>query len=177
MSNVRGTTIVCVCIPQRPHGDVWSDEDLWAHLWKALVARPVQNCLQNLWQHEAAWATDWGTCKVFFFDITSCVLTAVLAIFSSGNRHKHGNITIQFSEVSICCFCSHCAAPSESRVDDHHLQSCTLCHLWCLHPILWVPQWRLVGWHSGSTLLVCTARWVNNQVFVKPIHYINGSQL
>lgn len=58
-------TNLCVCLSQRADCDVWSDEDLRAHLWETLVARSVQNCLQDLWQHEAAWATDWGTRQVF----------------------------------------------------------------------------------------------------------------
>ena len=66
-----------------------------------------------------------------------------------------------------CSLCSHsvCVAPSESRVDDHHLQPCTLRHLWCLHPILWVPQWCPAGWHPGSALLVCAARWAHDSSF------------
>lgn len=57
---------ICVyAFPKGANSDVWSDEDLRAHLWKTLVARPVQNRLQDLWQHEAAWATDWGIWQVF----------------------------------------------------------------------------------------------------------------
>lgn len=46
----------------------------------------------------------------------------------------------------------------ESRVDDHHMQSRTLCHLRRLHPVLRVAQRPPAGRHPGSAVLVCAAR-------------------
>lgn len=39
----------------------------------------------------------------------------------------------------------------EIRVDDNHLQSCTICYLWRLHPVLRGFEW------SASLRCVCTA--------------------
>lgn len=49
-----------LCFPQRAHSDVRDHEELWPHLWKALVAGPVQNRLQDFWQHETPRATVGG---------------------------------------------------------------------------------------------------------------------
>ena len=49
-----------LCFPQRAHSDVRDHEELWPHLWKALVAGPVQNRVQDFWQHETPRATVGG---------------------------------------------------------------------------------------------------------------------
>lgn len=51
---------VCLCFLQRSHSHVWDHEELRSHLREALVARPLQNRLPHLWQHEAPWAADRG---------------------------------------------------------------------------------------------------------------------
>lgn len=46
-----------LCFLQRTHGHVRDHEELWPHLWKALVAGPVQDRVQDFRQHETPWAT------------------------------------------------------------------------------------------------------------------------
>ena len=54
---------------------------------------------------------------------------------------------------------------TESRMDDDHLQPCTLRHLWCLHPVLWVSQWHSPTRYPLPALLVCATRWEETALF------------
>lgn len=53
-------TIYFCFVWQGSDSDVWGDEDVRSHLRETLVAGSVPHCVQDLWQHEASWATDWG---------------------------------------------------------------------------------------------------------------------
>ncbi len=53
-------TIYFCFVCQGSDGDVWGDEDVRSHLRETLVAGSVPHRVQDLRQHEASRATDWG---------------------------------------------------------------------------------------------------------------------
>lgn len=91
--------------------------------------------------------------QLFWSSVSSCVRLLYITISNLTVDCSFFALTLTLKNFSV--------ASSESGMDDHHLQPCTLCNLWRFHSILWVPQWSLAGWHPGSALLVCATRWGN----------------
>lgn len=53
-----------------------------------------------------------------------------------------------------------CIGPVESRMDDDHMQPCSICHRWRFHAILWHTVPYSPGRPVSDVEVVCSARWI-----------------
>ena len=87
--------------------DVWDYEVIRSPLPAGMVAGPIQRCLQNIQQHEAAWTASWGTynytnnCKLWLYTVMEFLCSKYNLLFLASYGRLWENLLLTF-----CCLLS-----------------------------------------------------------------------